>query len=163
MPQIYYMGPTALLPLRRKLCWGIFRPGLNLQTWVLKASTLPLGHQNTIVTYFIYLKSTFYTGIEIHSLRMTLTGPKPALIVKTLYCSTVHMLVFSWLMSVTVTFLKHPCYVYNLHNLHFSLFIHVLLWITSTMFSVLIVQTIHNKVCHSILYHIHKLHPSCCV
>jgi len=24
MPQIYDMGPTALLPLRRKACWGIF-------------------------------------------------------------------------------------------------------------------------------------------
>jgi len=26
MPQIYDMGPTALLPLRRKTCWGFFRP-----------------------------------------------------------------------------------------------------------------------------------------
>jgi hypothetical protein len=26
MPQIYDMGPTALLPLRRKGCWGFFRP-----------------------------------------------------------------------------------------------------------------------------------------
>jgi len=26
MPQIYGMGPTALLPLRRKGCWGFFRP-----------------------------------------------------------------------------------------------------------------------------------------
>ena len=26
MPQIYIMGPTALLPLRRKACWGFFRP-----------------------------------------------------------------------------------------------------------------------------------------
>ena len=49
MPQIY-MEPTALLPLRRKACWGFFlplkirrlRPGLNPRTWVLKASTLPL-------------------------------------------------------------------------------------------------------------------------
>jgi hypothetical protein len=24
MPQIYDMGPTALLPLRRKACWGFF-------------------------------------------------------------------------------------------------------------------------------------------
>ena len=23
---MYYMGPTALLPLRRKACWGFFRP-----------------------------------------------------------------------------------------------------------------------------------------
>ena len=26
MPQIYDMGPTALLPFRRKVCWGFFRP-----------------------------------------------------------------------------------------------------------------------------------------
>ena len=26
MLQIYDMGPTALLPLRRKACWGLFRP-----------------------------------------------------------------------------------------------------------------------------------------
>ena len=26
MQQIYDMGPTALLPLRRKACWGFFRP-----------------------------------------------------------------------------------------------------------------------------------------
>jgi len=26
MPQIYDMGPTTLLPLRRKACWGFFRP-----------------------------------------------------------------------------------------------------------------------------------------
>jgi len=46
MPQIYVMGPTALLPLQRKACWGFFpllkirelRPGLNPRTWVLKAS-----------------------------------------------------------------------------------------------------------------------------
>ena len=50
MPQIYDMGPTALLPLRRKAYWGFFsplkirrlRPGLNPRIWVLKASTLPL-------------------------------------------------------------------------------------------------------------------------
>jgi len=26
VPQIYDMGPAALLPLRRKACWGFFRP-----------------------------------------------------------------------------------------------------------------------------------------
>jgi hypothetical protein len=26
MPQIYDMGPTALLPRQRKACWGFFRP-----------------------------------------------------------------------------------------------------------------------------------------
>ena len=54
MPQIYDMGPTALLPFQRKVCWGFFRPEiswrlrpcLNPRTWVLKGSTLPLDHQN---------------------------------------------------------------------------------------------------------------------
>jgi len=40
MPQIYDMGPTALLPLRRKACWEFFRPGLNPRTWVLKGRRL---------------------------------------------------------------------------------------------------------------------------
>jgi hypothetical protein len=54
MPQIYAMGPTALLPLRRKPRWGLFRPekswrlrpGLNPRTWVLKGSKLPLDHRS---------------------------------------------------------------------------------------------------------------------
>jgi hypothetical protein len=47
MPQIYDMGPTALLPFRRKACLRVFpllkirrlRPGLNPRTWVPEAST----------------------------------------------------------------------------------------------------------------------------
>jgi len=54
MQQIYDMGPTALLPLRRKACWGFFfvlkirrlRPGLKPRTWVLKASTLHLDYRS---------------------------------------------------------------------------------------------------------------------
>jgi hypothetical protein len=54
MPQICDMGPTALLPLWRKACWGFLcpekswrlQPGLNLRTWVLKGSTLPLDHRS---------------------------------------------------------------------------------------------------------------------
>jgi hypothetical protein len=54
MPQIYDMGPTDLLPLRRKACWGFFRPekswwlrlGLNPRTWVLNGNTLPLDHRS---------------------------------------------------------------------------------------------------------------------
>ena len=52
MPQIYDMGPTALLPLWRKMCCWVFRPekswwlrpNLNKRTWVLKGSTLPIDH-----------------------------------------------------------------------------------------------------------------------
>jgi hypothetical protein len=48
MAQICDMGPTALLPFRRKACWGFFRPlkirrlrpGLNPPTWVPETSTL---------------------------------------------------------------------------------------------------------------------------
>jgi len=54
------MGPTALLPLRRKACWGFFRPekswrlrlGLNPRTWVLKGSTLPLDHRSRLWSVF---------------------------------------------------------------------------------------------------------------
>ena len=60
MPQIYDMGPTALLPLRRKARWGFFspwkirrlRPGLNLRTWVPKASTLPLDHRSRLFNFY---------------------------------------------------------------------------------------------------------------
>ena len=61
MPQIYDIGPTALLPpqppegrrakdffaqkIRR------LRTGLNPLTWVLKASTLPLDHRSRYWTY----------------------------------------------------------------------------------------------------------------
>ena len=65
MPQIYDMRPTALLPLRRKACWGFFRPEkswrlrprLNPRTWVPKASTLPLDHRSRFilnVTCFLF-------------------------------------------------------------------------------------------------------------
>jgi hypothetical protein len=55
------MGQTALLPLRRKACWGFFsplkirrlRPGLNPRTWVLKASTLPLDHRSTYIGFVL--------------------------------------------------------------------------------------------------------------
>jgi hypothetical protein len=61
MPQIYDMGPPALLPLRRKGCWGFFspwkirrlRPGFNPQTWVLEASTHHLDHRSRY-TWCIY-------------------------------------------------------------------------------------------------------------
>ena len=69
MLQIYDMGPMALLPLWRKVCWGIFcpekswrlRPGLNLQTWVLKGSMLPLDHQITCTYFNIFNKCSLHT------------------------------------------------------------------------------------------------------
>jgi len=66
MPQIYDMGLMALLPLRRKVCWGFLRPknpirpGLNPQTWVLKASMLPLDHQSWRVLYQTNLRNSAF-------------------------------------------------------------------------------------------------------
>ena len=56
MPQISDMGHTALVPLRRKACWGLFSPwkirrlrtGLNRRTWVPNASTVPLDHRSPL-------------------------------------------------------------------------------------------------------------------
>jgi len=65
MPQIYDMGPTALLPSEGRRAEDFsalkirrLRPGLNPQTWVLKASTLILDHRSqfymTAVSYFVH-------------------------------------------------------------------------------------------------------------
>jgi len=63
MPQIYDMGPTALLPLRRKACWEFFRSKnptasagfepANLGTKDQHATPIPDSHivyDNTIAT-----------------------------------------------------------------------------------------------------------------
>jgi hypothetical protein len=55
------MGPTASLPLRRKACWGFFRrlrPGVNPQTWVPKASTVPLDHWSRSTFTYSYSFNT---------------------------------------------------------------------------------------------------------
>jgi len=53
MPQIYDMEPTALLPLRRKACWGFFRPknptalaGFDPANLCTKGHTLTLDHRS---------------------------------------------------------------------------------------------------------------------
>ena len=63
MPQICDMGLKALLPLRRKACWGLFRPekskrlrlGLNPRTWVLKGSTLAARDVSLIRHSLLYV------------------------------------------------------------------------------------------------------------
>ena len=63
MPQIYDMGPTALLPLPKEVVLMIvfalkirrLRPGLKPRTWVLKASTLPLDHRSR--SFYLLLKN----------------------------------------------------------------------------------------------------------
>ena len=63
MPQIYDMGPTALLPLRRKACWRFFfRPFFSplkirriwtRESGVLNASTLPLYHRSRLLVMYV--------------------------------------------------------------------------------------------------------------
>ena len=79
MPQICNMGPTALLPFRRKVCWGFFHPekswrlrlGLNPRTWVLKRSTLPLDHWSRFhLLYLLYfLDIQHVSGINMSIFR----------------------------------------------------------------------------------------------
>jgi hypothetical protein len=65
------MGPTALFPFRRKACRGFFRPenfrrvrpALNMRTWVLKASMLPLDHRSRFDKN-IPLSSTFNYSVQ---------------------------------------------------------------------------------------------------
>ena len=72
MLQIYDMGLTAFLPLRRKACWGFFFalnvrrlwPGLNPRTWVLKASTLPLDHRSRSF-WFIDISISFLKFLQL--------------------------------------------------------------------------------------------------
>ena len=61
MPQIYDMGPTALLPFQRKACWGFFRPekswqlrpGLN--PWTCQAHTHIIWVDMRKLVWLIYL------------------------------------------------------------------------------------------------------------
>ena len=75
MPQIYDMGPTALLPVRRKACWGFFRPNnptasagfepANLGTKGQHATPRPpkpLGRDTEL-----YLKKQYHILKELHT------------------------------------------------------------------------------------------------
>jgi len=84
MPQICNMGPTALLPLQRKACWGFLRPekswrlrpGLNLRTWVLKGSTLPLDHWSRLglpLLHWDVQESVMHLKIEVLFLTLQTT------------------------------------------------------------------------------------------
>ena len=88
MPQIYDMGPTALLPLRRKACWGFLSPwkirrlrlSLNPRTWVPKASTLALDHRSRFSTTcfsstFSPLKTSNPSQSRRHSFTTTFLFP----------------------------------------------------------------------------------------
>ena len=57
MPKIYYMGPKkGVLRIFSPLKIRRLRPGLNLRTWVLKGSTLPLDYRrNNYIYIYIYI------------------------------------------------------------------------------------------------------------
>jgi len=77
MPQICDMGLTALLPLRRKVCWGFFRPekcwhlrlGLNPRTWVLKGSTLTLDHRSRFPVLLLSQFMWYGKCVPIHAMK----------------------------------------------------------------------------------------------
>ena len=74
MPQNYDMGPTTLLPLRRKACWGYFRPknptawaGIepaNLGTKGQHATPRP-PKPNLIHISYLYFIYNIYTTITV--------------------------------------------------------------------------------------------------
>ena len=80
MPQIYDMEPKALLPLRRKACWGFFHPKNPMASaWFqqanlcTKSSTLLLDHRRryatvllmNIAVFWRYIQYTYHTGCGI--------------------------------------------------------------------------------------------------
>jgi hypothetical protein len=85
MPYIYYMGPMALLPLRRKLCYGFLSPlkihhplpGLNPRTLGPVPSTLPLDHRGRPCFFLWGLMNEMTYRTKVHE-----TGT-PALIMDT--------------------------------------------------------------------------------
>ena len=86
--QICDMGQTALLPFRRKACWGFFspwkirrlRPGLNPRTWVPKVSPLTLDHRSRYLSVNLTIP-WILLGI-LPSRQLTHRGLTPALVLK---------------------------------------------------------------------------------
>jgi hypothetical protein len=65
MPQICDMGPTALLPFRRKASWKIrrLRPVLNPRTWVPEASTLTPRPPKSLFLAMLIMREKFLCRI----------------------------------------------------------------------------------------------------
>ena len=59
MPQIYDMGPTALLPLRRKACWGFFSPLKALHIYNIMKRPVYIWHYETPCIYIYIYKISF--------------------------------------------------------------------------------------------------------
>jgi hypothetical protein len=105
------MGPTALLPLRRKACWGFFaskirrlRPSANPRTWIPKASMLTtrppkllyctgyrilfLGH------FYIWLQQIYYVLPQIYYVlpQIYYVLPQIYYVLPQIYCVTTDIL-----------------------------------------------------------------------
>jgi hypothetical protein len=86
MPQIYDNGPPALLPLRRKACWGFFRPEksdgfANLGTRGQHASSRSLKRQYHILdheTFFDYISFKRKFGMQIFGICGAYSAPAAA-------------------------------------------------------------------------------------
>ena len=98
MPQIYDTGPTALLPLRRKACWGFFFSPLknptasagfepaNLGTKGQHATPRPLIWAVHLLSYCYYFRST---GYDIYLLTAIGLSPGDSSTVH-IYTQTIH-------------------------------------------------------------------------
>ena len=103
MPQIYDMRPTALLPLRRKACWGFFRPKnptasagfepANLGTKGQHATPRPPKHRNLSLQSVTHLlRYCLCEGLEV---------PKPQFVTSDVMFHVacpylIHLLHFYW-------------------------------------------------------------------
>ena len=75
MPQIYDMGPTALLPLRREACWGFFRPKnpTSLIGRILEV-VLRISSKNPNVSHYVIRKAEvrwYITLLDIRKIILT--------------------------------------------------------------------------------------------
>ena len=80
MPQIYDMGPTALLPLRRKACWGFFRPKNPTPSAGFEPANFGTKGQHAIprppkpIYIYIYIHTHTHTHTHTHSIWHTQTS-----------------------------------------------------------------------------------------
>jgi hypothetical protein len=65
MPQSCDMGPTALLPVRRKAYGGFLRPGFNPRTGVPEASMLTTRPPKPIIFYINFLTYPYLLNVTL--------------------------------------------------------------------------------------------------
>ena len=69
---IYDMGPTALLPLRRKACWGFFRPKNPAASAGFKLANLAV--KSLYIYIYIYIQRFYgWKFLKMHTVRIIRT------------------------------------------------------------------------------------------